>query len=241
MLLTYLNNPQLKADFLAQIAEHEAADAFLKATYGHTNGQFRGCAIGCSLHSLNVLQGKADPTECTSNHERYPEELGLPIWLAHVEDTIFEMLPIAQAKTWPRRLSEAVPVGAVVDDLVWAKILRWSLADPQFGVRQATADAKVRGYIDVVIAGFDAEIAGTATDAMRAKVGDAAWAARAGWDAYEAWAAWRAWYTMDARAAMDAWYTMDARAARAWEARAGFYLALSEFVIATVRDLEPIA
>lgn len=33
-LRAYLNDPKLKADFLAQIAEHEAADAIIKGTYG---------------------------------------------------------------------------------------------------------------------------------------------------------------------------------------------------------------
>ena len=84
-MLTYLNDQQLKADFLAEIGKHEKADQFVKGTYGKMNGQFRGCAIGCSLHSLNVLQQKADTFE-TDNHTRYEAELGLPTWLAYLED-----------------------------------------------------------------------------------------------------------------------------------------------------------
>jgi hypothetical protein len=70
---TYLGDPQLKAAFLAEITKHEDQDALIKGTYGQMNGHFTGCAIGCSLHSLNVLQGKVGKasTEHTGNHARY--------------------------------------------------------------------------------------------------------------------------------------------------------------------------
>ena len=203
-LHAYLNDPQLKADFIAQIADHERQDAIIKGTYGAMNGRFRGCAIGCALHSLNVLQGKS-PTDRVDEHCRYEKELGLPAWFAYLEDHIFESLPLDLAKTWPRRIAEALPVGAVVGDVVLAKILRWSLADDTFGVRYATTDnEEVRGYIDAVIAGFDAEISteGNATADQREAAAWAARAARAAWDAWDARAAWDAWDAWDAR---DAW------------------------------------
>lgn len=114
----YLNSADLKSRFLAEISKHEAADQLIKGSYGEMNGQFRGCAIGCSLHSMNIIQGAPDLLGRTGDHRRYPSALGLPIWLAYLEDDIFEQLPIELAKTWPRRFAEAVPVGAVVDDLV---------------------------------------------------------------------------------------------------------------------------
>jgi hypothetical protein len=234
-MLTYLNSPQLKADFLGEIGKHEAADAFMKGSYGEGSGKnFRGCAIGCSLHSLNKINGKKQKT---GDHARYEKELGLPTWLAYLEDNLFERLPLELAKTWPRRFAEAIPVGVVVDDLVLAKILRWVLADSEFGVRYATDDEDVRGYIDAVVAMFDAEIAGTCTADHREA---AARAARAAWDA---WAARAAWDTWDARAARAAWDARDAR--DAWDAATkssrgkadAFSSALSEFVLALLREL----
>ena len=50
-LVSYHGDANLKASFLREIAAHEEADQFLKGTYGEMNGHFRGCAIGCSLHS----------------------------------------------------------------------------------------------------------------------------------------------------------------------------------------------
>ena len=245
---TYLNSPELKTAFLAEITKHEDADALVKGTYGQMNGMFKGCAIGCSLHSLNVLQGKtgAAVAELTDRHDRYEAELGWPLWLAYLEDNIFESLPDELATTWPRRLAEAIPVGAVVDDVVLAKILRWVLADETYGVRYATDNEKIRGYIDGVIAGFDAEIAtgGQATAEQREAAARAAWdawaagAARAAWAARDAWAARAARDAWAARAARDAWAAgaaLDAGAAgAAWDA---FFPALSLYVLTLLREL----
>jgi hypothetical protein len=247
-LITYLGKPELKATFLEQITLHETQDAFIKGTYGQMNGHFRGCAIGCSLHSLNVLQGKTDPAEAIDMHSRYESELGLPTWLAHLEDSIFERLPDALSQTWPRRFAEAIPVGATVDDRVLARILHWCLADAQLGVRTVTDDVEMRGYIDTIATLLDAEANGTATADQREAV-RAARIARAAMDVWDA----RAVRAVRAvRAAMDVWDVWDARAARdardamaaraAWAAMAAkaadkFYPALSEYVLTQLSPL----
>ena len=225
-MLTYLGDQKLKRDFLEQIGLHEQQDQLIKGVYGQMNGAFRGCAIGCALHSLNILQGKVGPARADhiDDHTRYEAELGLPTWFAHMEDQIFEQLPDDQARTWPRRLAEAIPVGAVVDDVVLARCLRWALADEKFGVRYATGDPVIHGHIDGVIAGFDAEIA-TGGQASSDQRGEAARAARDARDARAARAAWAA------RAARAAW---DARAA---EKANAFVPAFSEFVLDVVRAL----
>src|SRR5262245_12978579 len=152
---TYLGDATLKARFLEEIGKHELADAIVQGTYGEmVDAEFRGCAIGCSLHSMNIIHGAADSEWKIGDHARYESELGLPIWLAYLEDNIFEHLPIEQAKTWPRRFAEAIPVGATVPDTVLATILRWILADDTFGVRFATDDGEIREYIDTIVALF---------------------------------------------------------------------------------------
>lgn len=177
MLITYLGQPDLKAAFLAEIGKHEAADAFIKGTYGRMDGHFRGCAIGCSLHSLNVLQGRRED-ERTDAHARYEPELGLPIWLAYVEDNIFESLPMEAAKVWPRQFAEAVPVGVTVPDRLLAKILRWTLADPTYGCRHAIDRAEIRAVVDRIVTLFDRSIAGD--EPSTAEWNEAARAARDG-------------------------------------------------------------
>lgn len=228
---TYHGNAQLKADFLREIRQHEQADALLKGTYARMNGHFRGCAIGCSVYSLNVLQGQSqdvgDPDQY-ADHPRVAKALGFPEWLAYLEDHLFEGLPDHLSKAWPRRLAEALPVGAVVDDAVLAKILVWSLLADTYGVIHATEDVDIKGWITTIANAITAEANGTLTaDQREAAALDAldaleAWDALAAWDAWAARAAWAAW------AARDAWPS---------SLRDGFYPALSEYVLSVLRDL----
>ena len=68
------------------------------------NGKIRACAVGCTLDVYD--------------HSRYPVELGLPEWLAYLEDSIHEGLTLAQAKKWPARFLTAIKPGidVVFDD-----------------------------------------------------------------------------------------------------------------------------
>ena len=96
---------------------------------------------------MNKIQGRPDAEleDDTNDHTRYVTELGLPLWLAYLEDNLFECLPNDLSRTWPRRFAAAIPAGACVDDLVLAKILRWSLAAERFGVRYATVRLLAQG------------------------------------------------------------------------------------------------
>jgi hypothetical protein len=85
VLQAYLNDPDLKARFLQEIGEHEAADMIRQGTYGEGAGcQWKGCAVGCSLRSLNKIHGAVDIDDNTNVHNRYETELGLPLWLAYL-------------------------------------------------------------------------------------------------------------------------------------------------------------
>lgn len=106
----YLCDPKLKDDFIKEIEWHQQQDAIVQRTYGKGSGKnWRGCAVGCSIRSLNRLKHKRIRT---NDHAAYETELGIPEWLAHLEDTIFEGLPADKAKEWPSRFSKAIPVGA---------------------------------------------------------------------------------------------------------------------------------
>ena len=92
------NDPSVKEKYLSRVAAHAAADRLIQGT--GWNGS-KGCAVGCTLEAYD--------------HSRYPIELGLPEWLARLEDSIFEGLPAEDAMTWPQRFLEAIPVGADVE------------------------------------------------------------------------------------------------------------------------------
>jgi len=83
-MLAYHNNPKIKQDILQQLQIHHDADEIIKGVYWE-NG--KGCAVGCTLHSRN--------------HQEYETRFGIPEVLAHLEDAIFEGLPIVSGK--PRK------------------------------------------------------------------------------------------------------------------------------------------
>jgi len=94
-LRAYHGDPAIKAKYLDRVRAHAAADALTQGI-GWENG--KGCAIGCTLEAYD--------------HSRYPVELGLPEWLARLEDAIFEGLPHAEAMAWPESFLEAIHPGA---------------------------------------------------------------------------------------------------------------------------------
>ena len=62
----------VKEKYLSRVVAHRKADNIIQGL-GWEEG--RGCAVGCTLENYD--------------HWRYPIELGLPEWLAHLEDRIF--------------------------------------------------------------------------------------------------------------------------------------------------------
>lgn len=89
------NDKKIQKKFLTRIRAHAKADELVKGKYWE-NGH--GCAVGCTIHG--------------SNHADYETELGIPEWLARVEDTFFENLPAEIAKAWPVKFLEAVNIGS---------------------------------------------------------------------------------------------------------------------------------
>lgn len=58
----------------------------------------------------------------------YPELLGLPEWLAHVESALFEHLPREEALLLPEQLLESIPLGADVAP-VQSQLVLWLLTE----------------------------------------------------------------------------------------------------------------
>jgi hypothetical protein len=113
-LRAYHGEQPTKDVLLANIGAHEKADAIVQGTYGRkANGHYERCAVGCSVHSAATVEQRTTD----DLHALYPELFGLPTWLAHLEDKIFEGLPKEKAAEWPRRFAEAIPVGADFDGL----------------------------------------------------------------------------------------------------------------------------
>ncbi|HZZ20295.1 MAG TPA: hypothetical protein VFE25_13040, partial [Opitutaceae bacterium] len=179
-LLAFFNDPTRKEHYLARIEQHAKADE-LRQGFGYwkedDDGHYRGCAVGCTLHS--------------SNHSAYETELGIPRALAHLEDQIFENLSKKDAMKWPKIFLEAVPVGADLS-LVVTEFMLWLLVDKNDGViRVASAAGKIA--IETVAALLRRKLAGDNPSVGEwNKAAAAAAEAEARWAAAAAAARWAA-------------------------------------------------
>ena len=216
----YHGKEEIKQKYLDRVLAHREADEIIKGQYWE-NG--KGCAVGCTIHD--------------SSHASYETELGLPEWLALLEDKLFEDMPNEDAKLFPEKFLLAIPIGAKNFDLVKWKFLRFVLDEQVVladglkiddslkeqvieaivGVLEVINHAIETGFWDVEKALEKRKIAGAAAyaaaDAAYADAADAAYAAAA----YAAYADAAA-YAADADA--DAAYAANAADAAAYAAYA---------------------
>jgi hypothetical protein len=96
-MLAFHNDQKVKEKYVSRVLMHQKADAIIQGT-GWDKGKQRGCAVGCTLENYD--------------HSQYPIELGIPEWMAHLEDALFEGMEAESAKKWPLRFLESINVGA---------------------------------------------------------------------------------------------------------------------------------
>jgi len=134
-MIAYHNDPKIKADILAQLETHAAADQIVKGQYWQDG---KGCAIGCTIHS--------------NDHMEYEARFGIPVMLARLEDCIFEGLPNDAAKTWPIRFMSAIEPGIDLSTVGW-KFLHWLLTDETInpGITDPLVKDVVRQCADVLV------------------------------------------------------------------------------------------
>ena len=202
-MLSFHNDPAIKAKYVERIKRHRAADELVAGT-GWSNGI--GCAVGCTFECYDYSRG--------------PIEIGFPSTLIALEDEIFEGLARTGGDylSFPTLFLEDTPVGVDLE-LVAPRLFLWLLsgADSPIPV-EARNPSKVKDVIDGVAAlyeewlttGIKPEQSRWAASARAAS--SAVWAARASWAAVAAvWAARAAWAASHARAASarkQAWESM---------------------------------
>ena len=170
-------NKKLKALMVAEIKNHQKQDQIIQGTYGQENGIWKGCAVGCSIHSLNL---KLDKDYSTSDHSAYEKELGIPRIIACLEDRIFEGLSVEESKKWPLQFMQAVPVGVDLK-LVWPEFAVWLLTDKKHGVIQYAKTGSQRSAIQKVADLYQRKVDSKPTTRaqFKADAADAAYAAYA--------------------------------------------------------------
>lgn len=146
VMQAYKNNPKLRAKFLAEMDWHAEQDKIVQATYGDSckNGDFRGCFVGCAVHSLARIEGKKLNT---SNHQLIEEYLAIPVEIAHLADAVFESLPADKAKKFAVKLPRAIKCGADLS-MVIPHFLYWTLTDRA----KPTQFPQFQEFIDGVVA-----------------------------------------------------------------------------------------
>lgn len=194
----------------------------------------KGCAVGCTIHS--------------GDHSTYEDELGIPTWLAYLEDAVFEGLPNEYAMTWPEKFLEAIPVGVDLEK-VKAPFLIFVL--------ESTLDQFDHDKFPDVKSSFDTVIrlyreGETNKNKFEVAAEAAAAAARATWEAAEAvWATWAAearraaWAAAAAAEAAEATWAAAAAARAAdatwaalaaWGARGDHFRKLADKLLELLKD-----
>ena len=184
IMIAFHGDAQLKRDLLMEVADHRLHDQIIKGTYGQgSNGDWKGCAVACSIHSLNRKNGRKRYD--TSDHSAFEPLAGVPRQLAHLQDYIFERLPEPKHIDWPERFWAAIQPGADLS-LVAPRFVHWLLSDllPKVKNKQTRESFDIviglyRRWIDADkpsetewseayrIAGSDGPPAGYAADAAR--------------------------------------------------------------------------
>lgn len=119
-------NQELKSALVAEIRKHREQDQVIQGNYGtYEDGRFRGCAVGCAIHSYLVAAGEDSIVVGNSEyHDKYESLFGIPKILAELQDVIHEGLSDESFPTWPERFMEAVPTETDLSK-VWAKFIIW--------------------------------------------------------------------------------------------------------------------
>lgn len=94
------NDPKIKEKYLARVRAHQDADRLVR---GIGWDEWKGCAVGCTLEAYD--------------HKRYETDLGIPEWLARVEDSLFEGMSQEKSRTWPEEFLTAIRPGVDLEPI----------------------------------------------------------------------------------------------------------------------------
>jgi len=94
------NDTEVKKKYLSRVEHHIKVDNLIR---GKGWDGSKGCAVGCTLEKYD--------------HKAYETELGIPEWLARVEDALFEGMNLEKSKTFPKEFLESINPGSDLDKI----------------------------------------------------------------------------------------------------------------------------
>ncbi len=213
-MLSYHNDENLKCLVVSEMKKHQEKDQFIKGAYDEeVNGEFKGCAVGCTIDSINLILGKSYRT---SEHKVFEEAIGVPEWLARLQDSFFENLPRTENGQFAIDFLQSIPIGINLEPIKWKFcsfilkegidriLLQPGLPDElRWNVVNSMRGALNLHELAIKIGEWDQELSESAESAARS----AAWSA-----SFAAWSAARAAASSAAKSA--AWSASSA----AWSA-----------------------
>jgi len=142
-LKAFHNSAEIKQKYIDRIEQHIKADQLIHGV-GWDKETNRGCAVGCTLNKY----------DCAA----YEKELGLPEWLAYLEDTLFENISLEKSRIFPKLFLESIPVGVNLDK-AYHKFCKFILTE----VIQMPDDKQTRDAIQKIILLHEKAIRGEIT------------------------------------------------------------------------------
>jgi hypothetical protein len=177
-MISFHGKQEIKDFYIARVIKHRELDHLVQGIgYEVNKDKIKGCAVGCTLENYD--------------HTRYPIELGLPEWLALLEDRIFEGLSVEESKLWPERFLSAIPVGVDIEPVKHLTAIKRldrliTLQNSMLGKNNVDIDnviKKVINSIETVKSCHEAELNGIPYDWTAARVN--AWSAARSSDSAE--------------------------------------------------------
>jgi len=117
-MLSWHNNPALKAEVVERMREHRRQDTIIQGVYQRFAPDkaigYRGCAIGCTLPvqpSIKIAGLFELATPWPGWHEMVEREYAIPLPLGYLIDSVFESLPQGEHAQFAVDVIEAIPVG----------------------------------------------------------------------------------------------------------------------------------
>ena len=196
-------------------------------------------------------------------HKNYETYLGIPEWLARVEDVLFEGLPKERSKRWPLEFSEAIRTGTDLNKIKNKFVV--FILEENVKVQENQLRNNMESSLDIIIketikvnkniidmylldekvesAAAVARSAAAAAAARSAAAAAAAWsaesaAAAAVWSAAGAATATAAAAARSAAAAAAAWSAESAAAAAAWSAESAAYERYADKLLELIKNAE---
>jgi len=171
-LSAFHGDQKIKDFYIDRIRQHREADQLVRGTsvrgtsWDSTTNT--GCGIGCTLNAYD--------------HQAYETELGIPELIAHLEDSIFEGLPEADAMEWPGKFLKAIPIGADLTKII-PQIVIWQFEDETWGLQNTQEikdDPKLAIACTDLVALYRRELAGgrVTTDEWKAIYQGRRWCGR---------------------------------------------------------------